>query len=218
MKNLLLFSVLLLLVSSCCLFDFNKGSGSNTLTGSSEIAINTVGNDFKPSIRIGNSYLNTKSSITIKSVENGIATVNFKTELPKDEPLLEGIKPKYKDANGNLDCVGTYKFTDEGIMDYNNPGHEPFVLVKYDGKVGDKYTLEKDDGTVITREIVRKSTEDDFYWGGMIIKTTDVEQDSRIPGIEKLVYYTNHKFGLVAVQAVMEDGSSNWLNLNPTNY
>jgi hypothetical protein len=132
--------------------------------------------------------------------------------------LLSGIKSKYKDSSGNLDCEGTFKITDKGILDYNNADHEPFVLVKFDAKVGDKYTFEKSDGTVITREVVRKSTDDDWLWNGMLIKTIDVEQDSRIPGVEKIVYFTNHKFGVVAVRVVLEDGTNSQANFYPSAY
>ena len=33
------------------------------------------------------------------------------------------------------------------------------------------------------------------------------KQDSRIPGVSKIVWKFNHKFGLVYLEFVMEDGS-----------
>jgi len=45
-----------------------------------------------------------------------------------------------------------------------------------------------------------------------------VEQDSRIPGVVKLIYYTNHKFGIVAVRAVLEDGTQSQVDLYPSAY
>lgn len=217
MKTALLLFVVMCLFTSCDWFDSSDDSGdSSTIGGSSNIAINTVGNTFSNSVRVGvSSY---SGSISITSVTDGVATVKFHAAIPSNITLLQGIKSKYKDASGNLDCEGKFKMTDEGILDYNNKDHKPFVLVKYDANVGDKYTLEKSDGTTITREVVRKSTTDDYYWGAMLIKTVDVEQTSNISGVKKITYFTNHKFGLVAVRLTMEDGSTPQLSLTPTKY
>jgi hypothetical protein len=35
-----------------------------------------------------------------------------------------------------------------------------------------------------------------------------LEQDSRIPGIKKFVYRANHKFGVVYLEMVADDGST----------
>jgi len=180
--------------------------------------MNTVGTTFSPGISLPGTYYTGSATATITKINGDVTTVSFTAQIPSGFSLLDNIKSKYKDADGNLSCEGTFKITDKGILDYNNIDHEPFALVKYDAKVGDKYTLEKSDGTVITREVVRKSTEDDYYWNGMIIKTVDVEQDSRIPGVEKLIYFTNHKFGIVAVRAVMEDGTTAQVDLYPSAY
>jgi hypothetical protein len=218
MKKIIILSVFAIAVASCSSFDlFN--SSSSSIGGSTDIPINTVGNNFSPSVYLGTgSFYTGTTSILISEINDGVATIHFTAALPTNQPILNGIKSKYLDSKGNLDCEGTFKMTDKGILDYNNIDHEPFVLVKYDAKVGDKYTLKKSNGETITREVVRKSSEDDFYWGGMIIKTIDVEQDSRIPGVEKLEYFTNHKFGLVAVKVYLEDGTFSQLNLYPTNY
>ncbi|MEI7828498.1 MAG: hypothetical protein WCI31_01945 [Prolixibacteraceae bacterium] len=47
----------------------------------------------------------------------------------------------------------------------------------------------------------------------MLIKTMTVEQDSRIPGVNKIVYITNHKYALVAVVIYMNDGTSTKISL-----
>ena len=73
---------------------------------------------------------------------------------------------KFKDASGNLNYDMKVKMTDEGLLDYTNIDHKPFVLVRYDAAVGDKYTLDLSDGTTMTREVVKKSTTDDYGWGG----------------------------------------------------
>ena len=180
--------------------------------------MNKKGTTFSPFVTISGGIYTGTASATITNVAGDVTTIKFNATLPANQPLLSGIKSKYKDANGNLDCEGTFKITDKGILDYNNADHEPFVLVKFDAKVGDKYTLTKSDGTVITREVVRKSTDDDWLWNEMWIKTIDVEQDSRIPGVKNLNFITNHKFGIVAVQVVLEDGTTSQVDLYPSAY
>jgi hypothetical protein len=214
MKKILSLIVLGLIIVSCKKTDPTESSSS--IGGTTAIPINVVGNTFTNSVVAGSSYY--QGTITITKLTDGVATVQFKSAIPTSIPILQGIKAKYKDASGNLVCEGKFKMTDEGILDYNNKDHKPFVLVKYGAKVGDKYTLEKSDGTKIVREVVRVSTTDDFYWGAMLIKTVDVEQSSNIPGVKKIIYFTNHKFGLVAVRVEMEDGTKPQLNLAPKTY
>jgi hypothetical protein len=215
MKTNLLFLVVFLLAASCDLLK-SDAKDSDSIGGSTDIPINKVGTTFANNVVAG--FTSYQGNIAITSVTNGVTTVQFKAAIPANVPILQGIKPKYKDSSGNLVCEGKFKMTDEGILDYNNKDHKPFVLVKYDGKVGDIYKLEKSDGTVIEREIVRKSESDDFYWNGMIIKTIDVEQSSNIPGVANITYFCNHKFGVVAVRVNMEDGTKPQLNLVPSQY
>lgn len=217
MKNTLSLLALLLIVASCDLLNSeSKSKSSSSIGGSTDIPINTVGNTFQNYVSVGGK--NYSGSIKITEVKDGVSTVQFKAAVPTGIPALQGIKPKYKDAQGNLVCEGQFKMTDEGILDYNNKDHKPFVLVNYDAKVGDKYTLKKSDGTEIVREVVRVSSKDDYYWNGMIIKTVDVEQSSHIPGVQKIEYFTNHKFGVVAVRVYMEDGTKPQLDLYPGTY
>ncbi len=213
--NVLLLAILFFAVS-CDLLNSDSKS-SDSIGGSTDIPINTVGTTFANNVSTGSASYSGNISITNVS-SDGVATVKFQAPIPTNIPALQGIKPKYKDASGNLVCEGKFKMTDEGILDYNNKDHKPFVLVKYDAKVGDKYTLEKSDGTTIVREVVRKSSTDDFYWNGMIIKTIDVEQSSNIPGVSNITYFCNHKFGIVAVRVNMEDGTHPQLNVVPSKY
>jgi hypothetical protein len=217
MKLIKIFLIVFLFLTACSSFDLMNNK-SSTISGTTNIPMNKAGTSFSPYVTVSGGIYSGTASATITKVEGDVTTIKFKATLSANQPLLSGIKSKYKDASGNLDCEGTFKITDKGILDYNNADHEPFVLVKYDAKVGDKYTFTKSDGTVITREVVRKSTDDDWMWNGMMIKTIDVEQDSRIPGVEKLIYFTNHKFGIVAVRVVLEDGTQSQVDLYPSAY
>jgi len=215
MKPTLIMAALVLVLTSCTKLDFgNKASSS--IGGTTNIPINTVGNTFANSVVTGTASY--QGTIAITNITDGVATVQFKAAIPSNIPILQGISPKFKDANGNFVFEGKFKQTDEGILDYNNKNHDPFVLVKFDDNVGDKYTLEKSDGTKIVREVVRKSTTDDYYWNGMMIKTIDVEVSMSIPGVKKITYFSNHHFGLVAVMVEMDDGSKPKLTLVPNTY
>jgi hypothetical protein len=217
MKTTLLLVVVMFLFTSCNWFDFGKKSNdSSSIGGSTNIPINAVGTTFANSVRVGTSTYS--GSISITNLADGVATVKVVGKIPTGYPILDKIKSKYKDAAGNLVYEGKFKMTDEGILDYNNFNGDPFVLVKYDAEVGDKYTHTKSDGTTVVREVVRKSTTDDFYWSGMLIKTIDVDVKVNVPGISKITYFSNHKFGLVAVRVTMEDGTTPQLSLVPSNY
>jgi hypothetical protein len=141
--------------------------------------------------------------------------LDVKANLPKNNTLVNLIPANLKDANGNLSTTGKYKNTSEGILDYTNKDGKPFVIVNYSSKVGDKYVLTKSDGTTITRTVTGSTTVDDYpvMGGSMLIKTMTVEQDSRIPGVNKIVYITNHKYALVAVVIYMNDGTSTKISL-----
>jgi hypothetical protein len=190
-------------LASC---DKQSDENSSTLGGDTAIPMNTVGNQFSGTISIGDNYFYTDGIVT--ESEDGILSVNVACEFPEDFPLADLLPDSYKDGDGNLDATLEFKNTSEGILDHLNEDGKPFVLVKYDCKVGDKYVCDKKDGTKITRTVTRKSTTDEYPYGFYLIKTITVEQDSRIPGIEKIVYNANHHFGLVGVDFVMEDGST----------
>jgi len=219
MKTTYLLVFVMFIMTSCDWLNFGKKSeDSSSIGGSSSIAVNTVGNTFSSSVLIGSTPFPSNSTITVTNVDqDGIATVNIKAKLPT-VPGAALIASKFKDAAGNLNYNMKVKMTDEGLLDYTNIDHKPFVLVRYDAVVGDKYTLDLSDGTTITREVVKKSTTDDYAWGGMLIKTINVEQSSTVSGIKKIEYITNHKFSIVGVKFYMEDGTFLKIDLSSLKY
>ena len=110
------------------------------------------------------------------------------------------------------------KVTDKGIYDYvysNGDKNKPFTLVKFDAKVGDQWEFKVGNQTVV-RKVVHKSTEDDTFYGGlMMIKTIDVEET--IPaGIQvkgaaspftKILWKFNHKFGFIQATGTKANGT-----------
>lgn len=220
MKKLIVFC---LLAGMCYLTSCNKESSDNdsTLNGSTDITLNKSGNTFSSLISANGQSTNATASATISKNESGIATLHVTANIKNASGLtfIKNLIPaKYLDAQGNVLLDGKVKATDEGIMDYTNADGKPFVMVRYDCNVGDKYKLTKADGKIITRTVTQKSTTDDYYYGMMLIKTITVEQDSRIPGISKIIYKFNHKFGIVYVEAVAQDGTKAGMQIYPQNY
>lgn len=125
------------------------------------------------------------------------------------------------ESNSDGDVVITFPFngqtmevegriTDKGIYDYvysNGDKKKPFPLVKFDAKVGDKYTYKVGNQTVV-REVVHRSTEDDTFYGFMLIKTIDVEEtipagvqiNGEESGVSKILWRFNHKFGFISAR------------------
>lgn len=210
MRKILFFMAAGLIATQACTKSSNSNS-SDSIGGDGNLAANAVGYTYGCYSDVPGL---TATEVKVVSNDNGLVTLNIKGKLPATSNTLTDLIPSaYTDASGNINVTGTFKNTSEGILDYTNADRKPFVLVKYDANVGDKYVLKKSDGQTITRTVTYKSTTDDYAWGFMYIKTINVEQDSRIPGISKIRYITNHKFGLVGIQFVMEDGTTSKLSI-----
>lgn len=211
--KLLLLTIPLLLLSFSCdkVNSSDDEEKPNELKGSTDIEINSVGNEISAgSVLIGGTYHDLENSASITKVENGIATVRIKADfssIPQLQKFMDLIPSQYKNSEGKLDADFKFKFTDKGIQDFINRDHAAHTIVKYDCKVGDQYNYTKSNGKTISRTVTAKSETDDYSYGFYNIKVITVEQDSRIPGIEKVIYYANHKFGLVGLKVLMEDGT-----------
>ncbi|MGB9851542.1 MAG: hypothetical protein ACPLPX_01610 [Candidatus Kapaibacteriota bacterium] len=115
------------------------------------------------------------------------------------------------------------KVTTEGIQDFHHSEGDlskPFTLVKYNAKVGDKYEFTDKDGNKFVREVTQRSTTDDFPVGFWLIKVIVVEETLEEGPFKdlfgKITYYTNHKFGLVAVE-YEKDGKKYRIGVWPPN-
>ncbi len=216
MKKLYLLMLTIVFLSISC-----KKEKSNELGGDTNIPLNEVGNTFSAGGRINGEYIEVDASMEITRNDNGVVTVRAVADLTKIAALSrinDLIPDLYKDAEGKLNAETKFKVTSEGIQDYMNADESPLTLCKYSAKVGDTYSLKKSDGKTITRTVTARSDQDDFPYGFMYIKTITVEQDSRIPGIKKIVYRLNHKFGVVYAEAVAEDGTVIGMYVYPQNY
>jgi len=208
-KSLLITILFLAILIGCKKKEETKDP--NVLGGDPNIELGQVNNTFVLSSKFGNTPLNLNEDIKIISNNNGLATIKIKANVnqaPRLKQLLDKIPVNIYDNQGNIDVTTQFKITSEGLQDYFNKDGKPHTLVKYDAKVGDKYILKKSDGTTITRTVTGRSQTDDFPYGFFDIKVITIEQDSRIPVIKKFIYKANHKFGIVHVEALLEDGTS----------
>ena len=105
-------------------------------------------------------------------------------------------------VNGNNVSITDVKakFTTEGIESFGPL--EPGIIAKFSSSVGDTYPC----GSGV-RTVTSVSTTDDFYWGGMMIKVMSVEETPNKLGVKKIIYFSNHKWGLVAVEFTFDDNS-----------
>jgi hypothetical protein len=156
------------------------------------------------------------SAARITELDNGISTIAFSCSVTNPAYLeMADYIPGTVISGNTVTGGGKAKITDKGIMNVYDEGN--LILVEYSAKVGDKYTLKRGAST-ITREVTAKSTEDDYFWGWMMIKTITVEETGRgIPGVSKVVYETNHKFGLVGIKVYFEDGTTKNVGIYSTN-
>jgi len=207
---LLLLPVFIFFVA--CDKEDDDSKNPNVISGETNIGINTVGNTFGASVKVGDNYYDVGDSVYVVSNNNGLITLKVKadlTQVPGLDVINDAIPDSYKDQNGKVDVNLTFKSTSEGIQDYGffNKSGKYHTIAKYDAAVGDTYPLKKDDGTEIVRTVTERTNQDDFPYGFYEIKTIKVEEDPKIPGIKNIIYRVNHKFGLVWFEIEMEDGS-----------
>lgn len=141
----------------------------------------------------------------ITDLEDGVSVLSLTADFSEDD--IETIQQRLPGFDGTSTFDAKYRVTTEGVQSVYDDGTS-FTLVKYDAKVGDKYTLKRN-GQDLVREVVQKSEEDDYYWNGWLLKTITVEETGRaIPGFSSAKLVFNHRFGLVGYEMYFEDGSS----------
>jgi hypothetical protein len=139
---------------------------------------------------------------TVTSLSDGVSTFNGSAVITNTtiKNILANYAPAVISGN-NVSITGVkVKFTSEGIESI--APLEPGVIINFSSKVGDTYTC----GTG-KRTVTGISTTDDFPWGGMYIKVMKVEETPNKFGVKKIIYFSNHKWGLVAVEFTFDDNS-----------
>jgi hypothetical protein len=150
----------------------------------------------------------------ITDLEDGVSVLSLTADFSEDD--IETIQQRIPGYDGTTHFDAKYRITTEGVQSVYDDGTS-FTLVKYDAKVGDKYTLKRN-GQTLVREVVQKSTEDEYYWNGLLLKTITVKETGRaVPGFSNAKLIFNHRFGLVGYEMYFEDGSSEIIPIQLTN-
>lgn len=140
----------------------------------------------------------------ITDLEDGVSVLSLTADF--SEADIETIQQRLPGYDGTTHFDAKYRVTTKGVQSVYDDGTS-FTLVKYDAKVGDKYTLKRN-GQTLVREVVQKSEEDDYYWNGWMLKTITVKETGRaIPGFSNANLIFNHRYGLVGYELHFEDGS-----------
>lgn len=139
---------------------------------------------------------------TVKTLSDGVSSFNGSAVITNT--TIKNILSSYAAATvtGNNVTITDVKvkFTSEGIESFGPL--EPGIIAKFDAKVGDTYPCGSG-----KRTVKAVSTTDDFYWGGMGIKVITVEETPNKLGVKKITYFSNHKWGLAAVEFTFDDNS-----------
>lgn len=167
----------------------------------------------------------TFDSVFVAALDSALGTSSLPESMKRS--ILDTYLKKY---NATIDTVNKdamkvvfdlkMKVTSEGIQEFVNGGGDlsrPFTIVKYGASVGDIYEFTTPEGVKITRKVTYKSTTDDYAIGFFLIKVIKVEQTQEDPIVEKITYYTNHKFGLVGVVLRTKTGKELKIGIFPPN-
>jgi hypothetical protein len=208
MNKLITYSLLFLaivLTQSC----EKENTGSDVKLVGDQSAMSVVGTTVTSSSSAIPGVTNLTASVA--SLANGVSSYSGSATITNT--AIKNILSNFPGItiNGNTVTATGFKFkqTTDGIESFVDMG--PGIIVKYDSNVGDTYPV---GDTGRTRTVTSKSTTDDFYYGGMMIKTMKIEEptpqlkSTSSLGVTKVTYWANHRFGLVAVQYDFADGTS----------
>jgi hypothetical protein len=196
----------LLVAGTSCKKDDNKALGG------SQSAIGQVNNTFTTPPIEGLPDM----TIKVTDLTDGVSTVTYSSQITDDNliPLIQSMTG-VNITDHYVERERQYRITSEGMESVYPEGN--LILVKYDAEVGDVYTLDRG-GKTLRREVVSKSTDDDYYWYGMMIKTINVKETGRgIPGLSNIEFMFNHRFGIVGIIVVFEDGTTRQMNISSNN-
>jgi len=197
MKKRLFFSVLAISIA----FSACKKEKTDTL-GGTQSPMGEVGETISSSF--GSVAGVSSIQAEVVSLENGVSSFSGTAVITNS--TIKSILQNHPQTTVNGDNVTItdveFRITSEGIESIN--GLEPGVIVKYDSNVGDSYDINGGK----TRTVTAKSTDNDYFWGGMNIKVIQVEENTNKFGVKKTVYYANHRFGLVGIEFTFDDTST----------
>lgn len=200
--------LMLFVFSSCGLLDGNDDDSGTSPLGGDPSPMGAVGHEFGVVTPNGVD----DELVEVTDYSNGISTVRYAATI--SNPVLMDMVKAMPDVtvNGNQASVSRrYRITTKGFQSVYDEGN--LTLMNYDAKEGDTYSMKKN-GSTLERRVTEVSKEDKYQWGFMFIKTVHVEETGRnIPGVSKIEFVGNHRFGMVGVKLYFEDGSTQNLTI-----
>lgn len=199
---------MLFVLSSCGLLDGNDDDSGTSPLGGDPSPMGAVGHEFGVVTPNGVD----DEMVEVTDFSNGISTVRYTATI--SNPILMDMIKTMPDVtvNGNQASVSRrYRITKKGFQSVYDEGN--LTLMNYEAKEGDTYSMKKN-GSTLERRVTEVSKEDKYQWGFMFIKTVHVEETGRnIPGVSKIEFVGNHRFGMVGVKIYFEDGSTQNLTI-----
>lgn len=200
--------LILFVLSSCGLLDGNDDNSGRSPLGGDPSPMGAVGHEFGVVTPDGVD----NETVEVVDYSNGVSTVQY-TATISNSALLEMVKAMPDvTVNGNQASVSRkYRITTKGFQSVYDEGN--LTLMNYEAKEGDKYSINRN-GSTLERRVTKVLKEDKYQWGFMLIKTVHVEETGRnIPGVSKIEFVGNHRFGMVGVKLYFEDGTSQNLTI-----
>ncbi|MHC1706716.1 MAG: hypothetical protein AB9842_04230 [Bacteroidales bacterium] len=152
----------------------------------------------------------------VTAIDGDISTVTYTATLAGSTAttILSALSGATLTGN-SFTRISRYKITTEGIQSVYDDGN--IILVKYDAKVGDEWSGKVGEFE-IKREVTSVSETDDYSWNSMLIKVIKIQETGRgLPGVYKIDFIANHKYGLVGIVVELEDGSTQEISVISTN-
>ncbi len=143
----------------------------------------------------------------VVTAQNGdVSTITYSATITNPAVLEMVSAMPDVTVNGNRASVSRdYRITTEGFQSVYEEGN--LTIMDFDAKVGDTYSL-KHNGKKLERKVTTVSKEDAYEWGFFLIKTIHVQETGRgIPGVTKIEFIGNHKWGMVGLKLYFEDGT-----------
>lgn len=143
----------------------------------------------------------------VVTAQNGdISTITYSATITNPAVLDMVTAMSDVTVSGNRVSVSRdYRITTKGFQSVYEEGN--LTIMDFDAKEGDSYSL-KHNGKNLVRKVTKVSKEDAYEWAFFLIKTIHVQETGRgIPGVSKIEFIGNHKWGMVGLKLYFEDGT-----------
>ena len=193
-----LFILTALVYSSCNLID-----GDDKPLGGEPSPIGEVNSIFGVT-DLPNGVGNAEAIVTARNGD--VSTITYSATITNPAVLdMISAMPDVVVSGNRVSVSRDYRITTKGFQSVYEEGN--LTIMDYDAKEGDTYSL-KHNGKNLVRKVTKVSKEDTYEWAFFLIKTIHVQETGRgIPGVSKIEFIGNHKWGMVGMKVYFEDGT-----------